>query len=110
MSCSPSTRPNGAPGSEGKTGDETVRTTPQGEHITASVHHPSMGVVLPSKETATGVAVVIAPGELLSDARQTGAERERLDPAPGDDAGVHVLEQHPGVGSHGAGHVDRHGL
>jgi acetyl esterase/lipase len=54
--------PNGAPGSEGKSGDETVRTTPQGEHVTANVHRPSIGLVLPSKETATGAAVVIAPG------------------------------------------------
>jgi acetyl esterase/lipase len=54
--------PNGAPGSEGKTGEETVRTTPQGEHVTANVHRPSIGVILPSKETATGAAVVIAPG------------------------------------------------
>ena len=54
--------PNGAPGSEGKTGDETVRTTPQGEHVTANVHRPSIGLFLPSKETATGAAVVIAPG------------------------------------------------
>jgi acetyl esterase/lipase len=54
--------PNGAPGSEGKTGGETVRTTPQGEHVLANVHRPSVGVILPSKETATGAAVVIAPG------------------------------------------------
>ena len=54
--------PNGAPGSEGKTGDETVRTTPQGEHVTANVHRPSIGVFLPPKEIATGAAVVIAPG------------------------------------------------
>jgi acetyl esterase/lipase len=54
--------PNGAPGSEGKTGEETVRTTPQGEHVTANVHRPSIGLFLPSKETATGAAVVIAPG------------------------------------------------
>jgi acetyl esterase/lipase len=54
--------PNGAPGSEGKTGDETVRTTPQGEHVTANVHRPSIGVILPAKENASGAAVVIAPG------------------------------------------------
>ena len=54
--------PNGAPGSEGKTGDETVRTTPQGEHVLANVHRPSIGVILPARETATGAAVVIAPG------------------------------------------------
>ena len=54
--------PNGAPGSEGKTGEETVRTTPQGEHVIAGVHRPSIIVFLPSKETASGAAVVIAPG------------------------------------------------
>jgi acetyl esterase/lipase len=54
--------PAGAPGSEGKTTEETVRTTPQGEHVTANVHHPSIGVFLPSKATATGAAVIIAPG------------------------------------------------
>jgi endo-1,4-beta-xylanase len=54
--------PSGAPGSEGKTTEETVRTTPQGEHVVASVHRPSVTVYLPSKETATGAAVVIAPG------------------------------------------------
>src|ERR1700722_14136346 len=54
--------PNGAPGSEGKTGEETVRTTPQNEKVIANVHRPSIGVILPSKETATGAAVVIAPG------------------------------------------------
>ncbi len=54
--------PNGAPGSEGKTGEESVRTTPQGEKIISGVHHPSILLYLPPKETATGVAVVIAPG------------------------------------------------
>jgi endo-1,4-beta-xylanase len=54
--------PNGAPGSEGKTGEETVRTTPQGEHVTANVHRPSIGVFLPPPAIATGAAVVIAPG------------------------------------------------
>jgi endo-1,4-beta-xylanase len=54
--------PNGAPGSEGKTAPEVIRLTPQGEHVTSSVHRPSVIVYLPSKETATGAAVVIAPG------------------------------------------------
>jgi endo-1,4-beta-xylanase len=54
--------PNGAPGSEGKTGEEQVRTTPQGEKIISNVHHPSILVYLPPKDTATGAAVVIAPG------------------------------------------------
>ncbi len=54
--------PNGAPGSEGKTGPEKIRLTPDGEHVISSVHQPSITVYLPSKETATGAAVVIAPG------------------------------------------------
>src|ERR1700683_1862928 len=52
----------GAPGSEGKPPREAVRTTPQGEHLLPSIHRPSVTVYLPSKETATGAAVVIAPG------------------------------------------------
>jgi acetyl esterase/lipase len=54
--------PNGAPGSEGKTGEETTRVTPGGDHVVSGVHKPSLTVFLPSKETATGAAVVIAPG------------------------------------------------
>jgi acetyl esterase/lipase len=54
--------PSGAPGSEGHTAPEAVRTTPQGEHVISSVHRPSVTVYLPSKETATGAAVIIAPG------------------------------------------------
>jgi acetyl esterase/lipase len=55
--------PNGAPGSDGKTAEETVRiAAPGGDHVVAGVHHPSITAYLPSKETATGAAVVIAPG------------------------------------------------
>jgi acetyl esterase/lipase len=54
--------PGGAPGSEGKTAEEATRVSPQGDHIISSVHRPSITVYLPSKETATGAAVVIAPG------------------------------------------------
>ena len=54
--------PNGAPGSEGKTGHEVTRVTDQGERVVKSVHRPSLTVYLPSKQTATGAAVVIAPG------------------------------------------------
>jgi len=63
--------PNGAPGSEGKTAEEAVRLTPSGERVVSSVHKPSITVYLPSRETATGAAVVIAPGgghrELVTD-------------------------------------------
>jgi len=54
--------PNGAPGSEGKTGEEAVRTTPEGEHVISNVHRPSIAVFAPPKATASGAAVVIAPG------------------------------------------------
>jgi acetyl esterase/lipase len=54
--------PSGAPGSEGKTAEEKTRLTPQGEHIVSSVHRPSVTAYLPSKETATGAAVIVIPG------------------------------------------------
>jgi len=54
--------PDGAPGSEGKTGEEKVQVMPQGDHVISNVHKPSLTVYLPPKETATGVGVVIAPG------------------------------------------------
>lgn len=54
--------PNGAPGSEGKSAPESVRVTPDGDHVISSVHQPSILPYLPSKEKATGAAVIIAPG------------------------------------------------
>ena len=54
--------PNGAPGSEGKTAEESVRVTPQGEHVVSSVHRPSITLYLPPKDAASGATVVIAPG------------------------------------------------
>lgn len=54
--------PNGAPGSEGKNGDESVRVTDAGEHVVSNVHRPSITVYLPAKDKATGAAVVVAPG------------------------------------------------
>ena len=54
--------PNGAPGSEGKSTPESVRLTPEGEHVIASVHQPSLTVYLPAQGSATGAAVIIAPG------------------------------------------------
>ena len=53
--------PDGAPGSEGKTGDEEVRLA-NGERVVSSVHKPSIIVYLPSAGTETGAAVIIAPG------------------------------------------------
>jgi endo-1,4-beta-xylanase len=54
--------PNGAPGSEGKTGEEAVRVTADGEHVVTNVHKPSLTPYLPPKDKATGAAVIIAPG------------------------------------------------
>jgi acetyl esterase/lipase len=54
--------PDGAPGSEGKTGEEKVRVTASGEHVVSNVHFPTLTPYLPPPEKATGAAVVIAPG------------------------------------------------
>ncbi len=53
--------PNGAPGSEGKTGDEKLRIV-EGNHVLSNIHHPSITTYFPAKEKATGAAVIIAPG------------------------------------------------
>jgi acetyl esterase/lipase len=57
--------PNGAPGSEGK-GDIPENVVESGgnrnEVSISSIHHPSMIPYLPSKEKASGVAVVVMPG------------------------------------------------
>jgi acetyl esterase/lipase len=55
---------NGAPGSEGKTAKE-VDEPPNQAHgylKVTSVNNPSITVMLPPRETATGAAIVIAPG------------------------------------------------
>src|SRR5579872_3144247 len=55
---------NGAPGSEGKTAKE-VDEAPNQSHgylKVTGVHNPSITVFLPPRETATGAAMVIAPG------------------------------------------------
>jgi acetyl esterase/lipase len=53
--------PNGAPGSEGKTGDEKLRIV-EDDHVISNIHHPSITLYLSAKEKATGAAVIIAPG------------------------------------------------
>ncbi|HEX4561776.1 MAG TPA: alpha/beta hydrolase [Gemmatimonadales bacterium] len=53
--------PHGAPGSEGKAGDEAVRLTELGEHIVSRVHRPSLTPYLP-EGSATGAAVIVVPG------------------------------------------------
>jgi endo-1,4-beta-xylanase len=52
--------PNGAPGSEGKTAPESVRTVPAGDRVVSSVHKPLITAYLPS--APNGASVVIAPG------------------------------------------------
>jgi endo-1,4-beta-xylanase len=54
--------PNGAPGSEGKTGKERQRIAETGDHVITNIHFPSITVYLPSKDRNTGAAIVIAPG------------------------------------------------
>jgi acetyl esterase/lipase len=54
--------PNGAPGSEGKTGAENVRVTEQGDHVITNIHKPSVTLYLPDAKKNTGIAVIIAPG------------------------------------------------
>ena len=54
--------PNGAPGSEGRTGQEKVRISEGGDHVISNIHYPSITPYMPAKEKATGAAVIIAPG------------------------------------------------
>lgn len=50
-----------APGSEGKTGEETVRITDGGDHVISNVHRPTLTVYRPTQD-ATGAAVIVVPG------------------------------------------------
>lgn len=55
--------PNGAPGFESRKAEKEVKTTQKnGEYTVKNVHNPSLTPFLPSKEKATGAAVVICPG------------------------------------------------
>jgi dienelactone hydrolase len=54
--------PKGAPGAMGITTPESVRVTPQGDHVISNVQEPSILPYLPPAGEATGAAVVIAPG------------------------------------------------
>jgi acetyl esterase/lipase len=56
--------PNGAPGSEGKTGVEAVRVTADGEHVVSNVHNPSLTPYLPAadKTKTPRTAVIVIPG------------------------------------------------
>ena len=54
--------PKGAPGSEGKTEPEVVKTSAGGDRSVWSIHNPNITPYLPAKEKATGVAVLVCPG------------------------------------------------
>lgn len=53
--------PNGAPGSEGKTGNEKLRIVGE-DHVISNIHHPSITPYLAARRKTTGAAVIIAPG------------------------------------------------
>jgi acetyl esterase/lipase len=54
--------PKGASGAQGSVTPETVRLSPEGEHIVSNIQEPSIIPYLPSKSDATGAAVIVAPG------------------------------------------------
>lgn len=54
--------PDGAPGSEGKPEKDIVVVGRSGERSIYGVHRPSITPFLPTKEKATGVAVLVIPG------------------------------------------------
>jgi acetyl esterase/lipase len=54
--------PSGAPGSTGSPTAETVRLSPEGEHIVSNIQEPSIIPYLPQADVATGAAVIVAPG------------------------------------------------
>jgi acetyl esterase/lipase len=53
--------PQGAPGSEGKTGNERVRVV-QDDQVISNIHRPSITPYIPAAQKATGAAVIVAPG------------------------------------------------
>jgi acetyl esterase/lipase len=53
--------PNGAPGALAAGGEESVRTTDQGERVVSNVHAPSLTVYLP-KPGGLKPAVIVVPG------------------------------------------------
>ncbi len=56
--------PGVAPGSEGQTAPERWidGATPDAFHRVTDIHAPTLTIYLPPKETATGTAIIIAPG------------------------------------------------
>ena len=54
--------PKGAPGFSGNLTPETVRLSPEGEHILSNIQEPSILPYLPPACVATEAAVIVAPG------------------------------------------------
>jgi beta-glucuronidase len=54
--------PGGAPGSEGRSGAETLRINEHGEHIISNVNAPSLGIYLPARSSAGAAAALAAAG------------------------------------------------
>jgi acetyl esterase/lipase len=54
--------PNGAPEAQSDHRPEAMRIAAEGDHVITHVAEPSITLYLPSQETATGAAVIIAPG------------------------------------------------
>jgi acetyl esterase/lipase len=57
--------PGKAPGSENWTRPEVITTSPSGDRTISNVSDPAVTVFLPPQASATGTAVVIAPGGAL---------------------------------------------
>jgi dienelactone hydrolase len=53
---------HGTPEAQPNAPDQTIRITPQGDHVISNVQEPSITPYLPALASATGAAVVIAPG------------------------------------------------
>ncbi|MDP4247093.1 MAG: alpha/beta hydrolase [Bacteroidota bacterium] len=54
--------PNGAPGSEGKTGPERVRIAETGDHVVTHINNPSIKPYSPAGGGSQRTALIIAPG------------------------------------------------
>ncbi len=54
--------PDGAPGARTDGGEPKIRVESSGERVRSNIHVPTLTPYLPSPQTATGCAVIIAPG------------------------------------------------
>jgi acetyl esterase/lipase len=52
----------GAPEAHGGAAKETMRVSPEGDHVIMHVEEPSITAYLPTAGTATGAAVIVVPG------------------------------------------------